>query len=797
MRMIKKIGFLFGLVLALSFNVPLDAQVSQPIKVWDLRFGGDNRDTDVNTIRTSDGGFFMTGSSKSGVSGNKTTANQGNDDWWTIKLDADGSIAWEFNFGAIAEEGFEAGAVETSDGHYVLAGRTRSGISGDITTASRGANDIMVVKIDGNGGGVLWQTRLGGNGEDVAYDVVETSSGNIVVGGYTTSSTLPGLPPMGSLDAYMAQLDVNGAVIWERTYGSSGFESLDQLLPGQNGGVLAGGYTTSTDLGDTNNGSFDYWVFEIDESGNQIWEQLYGGPGLDAVRSMAYSADGGILIGGQSDSGIGGDKSQAAQGLDDMWLVKTDATGNLIWEKSYGGSGYDWAQSIYGLSDGTFVFGGFSNSGISGNKTSESLSGSLDVWFLKADADGNVLWQGLFGGDASDGDVNIPYYDEITNEIYLGGSTNSGLGHYLSTENFGIKSDFFLTKYRLSGLKSNEVFACLDASAQVTVLNSIVGKSYQLRNTDGTDNGPAVIGTGSDLDLTSSAISQGTALDVYAISELSDGSFLEEFVGQAQVGIDTSLLEASETELEYKSDVCYNRRAKVWILESVAGITYQLVDAAGEIYGERVGNGSKIHVKTHKLKADVELSLNMISATCSSLHSTDISIQVSDKIEVEIVFDEDELFTDQEIDFSTTNDEQIVKWIWKFDNKSPKTGKDVSHEFKRPGTHWVKLKVENASGCKKQIVKRIHIKEEIFLGAPGLFEPNSGNGPFKVRLKNVTHEKLSIFNRYGLPIYHGKNSWDGTRGRRLVREGLYIYYIRARKKDGTLFIKRGSFYLKH
>ena len=128
-----------------------------------------------------------------------------------------------------------------------------------------------------------------------------------------------------------------------------------------------------------------------------------------------------------------GNKSEDGNGLDDIWVVRTNSTGELLWGKSIGGAGYDWGQAAYALQDGSVVIGGFSNSPAGGEKMSDPFNGSLDIWFFSLDASGNLTWQADFGGDGSDGELNIPYYDEFNKEIYLSGGTQSGQGYYLST----------------------------------------------------------------------------------------------------------------------------------------------------------------------------------------------------------------------------------------------------------------------------------------------------------------------------------------------------------------------------
>ncbi len=790
--MVRKNGLLLGLFMALTLSFSSLAQINQPIKVWDFRYGGNSRDTDVNSIKTSDGGFLLTASSLSPISGNKAVGTSGNDDWWLVRLTSAGDVLWQLSIGGSLEEGFEGGAIETSDGDFVLAGRTRSGISGDLTSAHRGRNDILVVKIHGDGSGILWQTRLGGNKEDVAYDIIETSDGAVVVGGYTTSTDIENNPNMGSLDAYLAKLDQYGNLLWERTFGGSGFESADQLLPDSEGGVTIGGYSASTDLSTPNKGSFDFWLFNVDDQGNQLWENTYGGNGLDAVRAFVGTNDGGYLMGGQSSSGISGDKTEPNQGADDIWLVKTDDQGNLLWEKNFGGNGYDWCESIYALTDDTFVIGGFSNSDAVGDKNSNAINGSLDAWFLKIRSNGDQQWQGLFGGPSDEANVNIPFYDEINQEMYLSGTTNSGLGAFLSTENFGSQGDIWFSKFRVNTLPEM-VRGCNAGEAIVTVEHTIETATYELRETDGSALSTPVSGNGSDIQLIAGPIEQVQLLDVYAYRSLTDGSILEEYLGQVAIEPDNSLEGALSTAINFRSDICYNRSSKVWISQSEQGLIYELLNNEGNVVAERTGNGNKIHLKTPRLKESSAFSLRISNETCSALHSENIAINVSDRLRFKIQVEQN----DDELTFSTEDSGDIVDWTWIFDYRVKKKGPSVVHSFRRPGFHFIKLRVTNSSGCTKERFKRIFVKDNVFIGVPGLYKPHATHGPFKVRLKNVSREYLKIFDKYGRPVYSGKNSWNGRKKGRVVKEGVYVYYIQARRQDGTLFRKRGSFYVEH
>ncbi|OEK01843.1 hypothetical protein BFP97_10095 [Roseivirga sp. 4D4] len=796
--------FTFLCLLLTQFSL---AQVQKPVKAYDMRFGGSSRDTDVSSIRTSGGGFLLTASSLSGISGNKSTPNQGDDDWWVVKTDADGNIQWDFNFGGSAEEGFEAGAIQTADGNFILAGRTRSGVSGDITSSSLGSDDILIVKISASDRSILWQTRVGGNGADWAFDIKETSDGQVVVGGYTTSTDLAGISPMGSLDLYLVKINSStGNKIWERTYGGSGFESADELLPNVDGGVAVGAYSASTDLGQANNGSFDYWVFSTNGNGDVLWEKLYGGPGLDAIRSMTQTPDGGFVFAGQSSSGAGGDKSEDNLGFDDIWVVRTNSVGELLWERTIGGAGYDWGQAAYALLDGSVVIGGFSNSPAGGDKLSDNINASLDIWFFNLDIAGDITWQADFGGAGSDGELNIPYFDELNQEVYLSGGTQSGQGFYLSTPNFGgSNTDLWLSKFKLHSLEVTNLSACEGESANVLLAGTLDtgsnNRRYELRNPDGSLNGATVSGESPEVNLMSGAVVSDTTLAVYVLSDVGDGSVLEELIGEVNITVGDELLSAAnESEISFDAQICYNKRAKVFVASSKVGIVYSLIDGDGNVLVTKEGNGRELILKSPKLRESTLLSLKLdnVSTGCSVIHDTPIVIEVEDKITAKISFNRSDLSINKPISFSVIDDEGIVSWEWTFNNKRQVAGREIIHTFKRPGVHWVKLKVTNESGCTKVIRKKILIRRKIFFGVPGIFWPCTNQGPFKAKLKHTKKERLVIVNGRGKVIHSGKNEWHGfDKRRRLVPAGRYYYRILATTVDGKPFQKRDSFYVSY
>jgi hypothetical protein len=263
----------------------------------------------------------------SGISGDKTEASQGNTDYWVVKLTNSGSIEWQNTIGGSNYDALYA-VVQTTEGDYLLGGYSDSGVSGDKTKTCRGSHDYWVVKLT-NSGSIEWQNTIGGNSSDYLYSVIQSGDGGYLIGGSSYSS-------------------ISG----DKTEANKGL------------------YTA------------DYWVVKLDISGNMQWQNTTGGDDNDYLYSIIQTSDGGYLLGGQSYSGVSGDKTEASEGSWDYWVIKTDGAGNPHWQNTFGGSGTDDLYAVVQTSDGGYLLGGSSNSDISGDKTEDS-EGSDDYWVLK------------------------------------------------------------------------------------------------------------------------------------------------------------------------------------------------------------------------------------------------------------------------------------------------------------------------------------------------------------------------------------------------------------------------------
>ena len=357
-----------------------------PAIEWQNTIGGNNADKLRSLIQTSDGGYLLGGYSASGISGDKTEASLIYFDYWIVKLDAFGSIEWQNTIGGSNEDVLNS-VIQTTDGGYLLGGYSESGISGDNTEAWLGGADYWVVKLDDTGN-IEWQNTIGGSNTDIIYSVIQTLDGGYLLGGYSSSgiSVDKTEANLGGADYWVVKLDATGNIEWQNTIGGSSFDYLYSVIQTSDGGYLLGGGSASGISGDKTEASlgisYDYWVVKLDASGNIEWQNTIGGSAWDYLHSVIQTSDSGYLLGGYSASGISGDKTEASLGGTDYWVVKLDATGNIEWQNTIGGSSDDYLYSVIQNSDGDYLLAGYSYSGVSGDKTEANL-GDADYWVIK------------------------------------------------------------------------------------------------------------------------------------------------------------------------------------------------------------------------------------------------------------------------------------------------------------------------------------------------------------------------------------------------------------------------------
>jgi len=323
----------------------------QPETLWTKTFGGGSYDRGYCVQQTSDGGYILTGSTSS--------YGAGGADVWLIKTDASGDTLWTKTFGG-TDYDYGNSVQQTSDGGYIIIGSTESYGLGEM--------DAWLIKTDSSGD-TLWTKTYGGNNEDGGISVQQTSDGGYVLACYTESYG------SGYSDFWLIKTDADGDTLWTRTYGGNNSEGCKSVQQTSDGGYIIAGSTESYGLGE-----MDAWLIKTDSSGDTLWTKTYGGDSDDRCLSVCQTSDGGyILTGSTSSYGAGGA---------DVWLVKADTSGRMVWGKTYGGSGYDRGKSVEQITDGGYIIVGYNKS---------INDGAEDTWLIKTNASGDTVWTKSFG----------------------------------------------------------------------------------------------------------------------------------------------------------------------------------------------------------------------------------------------------------------------------------------------------------------------------------------------------------------------------------------------------------------
>lgn len=353
------------------------------------------------------------------------------------------SVEWQPVLGGAVNEKAYA-AVRGSDGGYVVVGYSSSNNSGEIPR-THGYNDGLIIKLDANGAR-QWVKSYGGSESDEISAIAAAPDGGYIVAGYTISSDgdVPG-PRRLEADFWIMKIEANGAIQWSKAYGSSNWEDkANAVVVTSDGGCLVAGHSKGNgdDVSGNHGFASDYWVLKLDASGNKQWARTYGGTDVDDAYSIIACPDGAFAIAGTAAS-VDGDLTGGERGLD-VWVVKIDGSGNILWNKTYGGSGHERGYSIKNTPDGGFIVAGntSSNDGdVTGNH------GHYDAWVVKLDANGNKQWAKTYGG-IDDEDIGTVLLSSDGGYV-LGGSTSSYDGDIARPAGSG--SDYWLVKLNAAG----------------------------------------------------------------------------------------------------------------------------------------------------------------------------------------------------------------------------------------------------------------------------------------------------------------------------------------------------------
>lgn len=295
---------------------------------------------------------------------------------------------------------------------------------------------------------IQWEKTFGGSLDDLVRSIQATSDGGFIMAGSSQSVDGDVSGNHGDYDCWVVKINQDGLIEWQKSLGGSGSEGCRSIIQTSDGGYMLGGGSYSND-GDVsgNHGDGDFWLVKLDESGNLLWQKTLGGSKYDLITSLQQTNDGGFIAAGFSKSNDGDVSGHHGSSTDtDLWVGKLSAAGSIEWQNSFGGTSDEEASSIRQTSDGGYIVGGttYSNDGdVIGNH------GITDFWLLKLSAEGQIQWQRPIGG--SEVDFAMETIETSDGGFIATGYSKSEDGDVNRNPNEDVNQDYWIVKLSQRG----------------------------------------------------------------------------------------------------------------------------------------------------------------------------------------------------------------------------------------------------------------------------------------------------------------------------------------------------------
>ncbi len=505
--------------------------------VWANSAGGDYSEAGFGVKADANGNVIVTGSfnSTSLSFGSTVLTNIGFSNIFLVKYNSAGNITWARQAGGTGSDEAYKLAIDNNNVIYLTGYFSSPTIAFGFTTltnASAGNSDIFITKYN-QAGIALWAKSAGGTTNEAAYDITVDNSENVILTGSFTSSSITfgnaTHPNSGGTDIFIVKFDALGNVLWTNSYGSNGNEESYGISSDGSGNITFTGYYSSgtINLGTSTFSNFapgysDIITVKLNSSGNILWAKSSAGSGIEEAYDVTTDNSGNVIMTGyfgSPDITFGTTSiTNSAYGGYDIFLVKYDSTGNLIWADSAGSTGNEAAYTIStDNNENIYIAGGYTSSSLSFGSETLSNQGLADIFVTKYNAAGAILWAKCFGG--TDNDEAYSISNDNSGNTYLTGYFSSNtidFGSITLTNTSSGNSDIFITK--------------LDVNGNVIWARGFGGSSYEAGNSIACDNNTNLYVTGSFL---SSTINPGGALlnnqgnsDVFILKYSNDGNLI-------------------------------------------------------------------------------------------------------------------------------------------------------------------------------------------------------------------------------------------------------------------------------
>jgi Ca2+-binding RTX toxin-like protein len=397
--------------------------------LWTRQFGSTGSEVISRTLLDNSGNVIVGGYTNGSLAGQ---VNQGGYDAFIAKYDANGTALWTRQIGSSLFDNISQTVLDTN-GNLITSGVT----DGSLFDFNQGSTDIFVAKY-GTNGTLLWSNQLGSSAYEYVAETIVDANGNVIVGGLTYGA-LPGQTNAdGFSDIFIAKYSSTGSLLWSRQLNGTNTQSYGKTLMDVNGDLIVSGSTSGSLFGQFNQGSYDAFVTKYNTDGTFQWSRQFGTASYESVSETLLDNSGSVVVSGTTGGSFAG---QINQGLDDIFVVKYAANGNLLWTRQLGSTTSDSITKTVTDANGNIIVTG-TTSGSIGGQANQGLS---DVFVAKYDANGNLLWTRQLGGANSDS-VTETILD-VNGNIIISGSTTGALSGQTSNGS----NDSFVAKYDANG----------------------------------------------------------------------------------------------------------------------------------------------------------------------------------------------------------------------------------------------------------------------------------------------------------------------------------------------------------
>ena len=390
----KEMKKLFLFISVVSI-VMITANVSHSNQYWAKTYGGSSSDYANSIQQTTDGGYIVGGSTYS--------FGAGDADAWILKLDQDGAVTWQKTYGG-SDRDYVDSIQQTTDGGYIAGGSTYS--------FGAGLSDFWILKLDQDGA-VTWQKTYSsyndwGVNSDSVDSIQQTADGGYIVAGSSLENDEFG----DDYDFWILKLDANGDITWQKKYLWYDWIFINSIQQTLDGGYIVTGYLWNFYSEEPNRFDSDIFVLKLNNSGNIIWDKFYDNGSWEYAYSIQQTSDGGFIVTG------GTEDSDAAT----TWIFKLTSNGDISWQKNYAGSGFYYTKSIHqtdddgdNVRDDGYI--------VVGSTSTDYLDDDHDILVLKLNSSGNIMWQKTYGGSNNERAESIIQTSD--GGYVIGGSTGT------------------------------------------------------------------------------------------------------------------------------------------------------------------------------------------------------------------------------------------------------------------------------------------------------------------------------------------------------------------------------------